>query len=150
MRDRAKDQRTAIVQDWNRRNPVGTAVRFWTGTREGQGKTGLTTSVAYLLSGHTPVVLIDTASGCVALTHVEPLAKRHETQSRPPAVCPKCRLGDEVSRRHGGDYYCHRCRMEFDSDPDEGGDYDDRDPSRRLEREEARKARSDQQQQRRR
>jgi len=35
-------------------------------------------------------------------------------------------------------YYCYRCKMQFDNDPDEGGDYSDWNPAARLEREERR------------
>lgn len=46
----------------------------------------------------------------------------------------------DVTTYSDGGHYCHRCRMEFDGHPDEGGDFDDRDPSRRLQRKEARRA----------
>lgn len=60
------------VADWNAAHPVGTLVRYWRGIREGEPSgTGPTRSEAWLLSGHTPVVLIDGTSGGIALTHVE-------------------------------------------------------------------------------
>jgi len=31
-------------------------------------------------------------------------------------------------------FYCQKCRCQFDADPDEGGDYSDRNASARLER----------------
>lgn len=58
------------VEMFNRNNPVGTPVRYWTGAIEGEGKTGKTRSEAQLLGGHTPVVWVDTHAACVALTHV--------------------------------------------------------------------------------
>ncbi|WP_433357653.1 hypothetical protein ACQP25_44685 (plasmid) [Microtetraspora malaysiensis] len=66
-----------IVDDWNARVPVGTPVRYWTGEREGDGKTGRTRSAAYLLGassdtpGHTPVVFVEGAGSCIGLTHVQ-------------------------------------------------------------------------------
>lgn len=60
-----------VVDEWNEEHEVGTPVRYWTGFREGDGEIGRTTCAAYLLGGHTPVVMIDTASGCIGLTHVE-------------------------------------------------------------------------------
>lgn len=52
--------------------------------------------------------------------------------------CPKC--GVPQTAGQGQDiFYCHRCQMQFDNEPDEGGDYSDRDPSARLEREERRR-----------
>ncbi len=49
--------------------------------------------------------------------------------------CPKC--GERAT--HGGDghYYCRGCRLFYDDDPGEGGDYAN-DPTKRLEREERR------------
>ena len=49
--------------------------------------------------------------------------------------CPKC--GKKQPRRSADAiYWCSTCRMQFDNDPDEGGDFSDRDPSARLERQE--------------
>lgn len=71
------DPQTA-VDAWNARVPIGTPVRYWTGCREGEGKTGVTRSKAYLLGasgdkpGHTPVVFVSGCGSCIALTHVQP------------------------------------------------------------------------------
>ncbi len=62
-----------LVVKWNRRFPVGTHVRYWMGMREGIGKISTTLSEAILLGGHTPVVWLYDVSGCVALSHVEPV-----------------------------------------------------------------------------
>lgn len=48
--------------------------------------------------------------------------------------CPKCgrkqpHLGSDAI------YWCPNCRMQFDDDPDEGGDYSNN-PTRRAERQE--------------
>jgi hypothetical protein len=61
------------VRAWNDQYPVGTAVRFWPGTRRGRMLTGTTHSAAELVGGHTPSVWITGYAGCVALTHVEAL-----------------------------------------------------------------------------
>lgn len=58
------------VEYWNMLHPEGTAVTYWTGLREGRGRTGQTRSKAWLVS-NTPVVLITGTAGGVALTHVE-------------------------------------------------------------------------------
>lgn len=47
--------------------------------------------------------------------------------------CPKCR--HKIKDTGVGIYYCPKCRMQFDDDPDEGGDYGN-DPRRRLMRQE--------------
>lgn len=60
---------------WNKRFPVGTPVRYWTGAREGMGKVGTTRTEASVLGGHSAVVWIDGHSGCVGLSHVEPMPK---------------------------------------------------------------------------
>jgi hypothetical protein len=65
----------AAVDAWNATHPVGTIVRYWKGLREGEGRLGRTRSEATLLGGHTPVVWVDTTSGAIGLTHVEPVAE---------------------------------------------------------------------------
>jgi hypothetical protein len=62
-----------LVAMWNERFPVGTPVTYWPGRREGHGQLTTTSSEAQLLGGHTPVVWLYDVSGCVALSHVEPL-----------------------------------------------------------------------------
>lgn len=69
-------ERRATVQAhlgaaWNAAHPVGTPIRFWPGDREGAGRSSWTRSEAWLLGGHTAVVMVRGHSGCVALTHVE-------------------------------------------------------------------------------
>lgn len=61
----------AKADAWNARYPVGTPVRYWTGLREGPGKTGETRAAAEVLKGHTAVVWVTGLAGCVALSHVE-------------------------------------------------------------------------------
>jgi hypothetical protein len=62
-----------LVDKFNDQFPVGTKVRYWRGVREGIGKEGVTNHAATLLSGHTAVAWIDGCSGCVSLSHVEPI-----------------------------------------------------------------------------
>lgn len=65
------------VDAFNEDNPVGTPVRYWPGTRDGQSFTGVVDASAALLGGHAPVVWVRPDSGggrgAMALTHVEPL-----------------------------------------------------------------------------
>lgn len=57
-------------------------------------------------------------------------------QEKTPAVrCLKCKRPVGPMRSNGF-YWCERCRIMFDDDPNEGGDYSDRNPLARLEREE--------------
>ena len=57
---------------FNARHPVGARVHYWPGTLRGAPLTSATRSEAYLLGGHTAVVLIEGHAGAVALSHVEP------------------------------------------------------------------------------
>lgn len=64
------------VTRFNQRHPIGTLVRYWKGVREGEGKESTTRSAAQLLEGHTAVVWLDGVSGCIALTHIQPVSKQ--------------------------------------------------------------------------
>jgi hypothetical protein len=61
------------VEAWNLTYPVSQAIRYWTGAREGAGRTGRTRTAATLLEGHTAVVWVTGHAACVALTHVDPI-----------------------------------------------------------------------------
>jgi len=52
--------------------------------------------------------------------------------------CPKCNR-QYPQQRPDTIYWCNHCRCQFDDDPDEGGDYSDRNPSARIERQERRR-----------
>jgi hypothetical protein len=54
--------------------------------------------------------------------------------------CPVCNSAKQVlSIGLSGDmFHCRKCGGSFDGNSEEGGDWDDRDPSRRMERQEAR------------
>lgn len=63
-----------------------------------------------------------------------PRCKRHVHKLAP---CPKCHTAKHVQVIGHRLYRCHQCDTPaFDDDQDEGGDYSDRNPSARLEREE--------------
>lgn len=68
-----------------------------------------------------------------------PLVKRTVPSQVPTThvKCPRCGTAQK-KRQPDAIYYCERCRGQFDDDPDEGGDWSDRDPSWRLERQERR------------
>ncbi|PSH05165.1 MAG: hypothetical protein CXZ00_03135 [Acidobacteria bacterium] len=63
-----------LAHKWNRRFPIGTRVRYWTGTRDKPGKVSVTKSEAQVLGGHTAVLWVEGESGCISLSHVEPIA----------------------------------------------------------------------------
>jgi len=65
--------------------------------------------------------------------------KQKQQQSGPTVQCPGCRRKQPKRGGHDTIYWCNHCRCQFDDDPDEGGDYDDRSPSRRLEMSEKRR-----------
>lgn len=62
------------------------------------------------------------------------------TENTKRVKCPKC---GRPNRAGLGDdrYWCVWCRVIYDNDPDDGGDYSDRDPAARMIREEERKSR---------
>lgn len=60
------------VDDFNRRFPVGTRVRYWR-RRPQLPLDTVTRTAAYVLGDHTAVVFIDGVSGCIALDHLDVL-----------------------------------------------------------------------------
>lgn len=62
--------------------------------------------------------------------------------NKPP--CPVCRSSKQVQPVgvSGDMFRCGKCGGLFDNDSDEGGDYSDRNPSARLERQERSRASS--------
>ncbi|MDH6460150.1 hypothetical protein M2302_000301 [Micromonospora sp. A200] len=73
-RERDMERECRRVELFNAAHPIGTTVRYWKGVREGDGKTSTTRTEAQLLSGHTAVVWLEGVSGCIALTHIEPVS----------------------------------------------------------------------------
>lgn len=59
--------------EFNARIPVGGLVRYWTGTRTGDGNVAKTRTPASILSGHTAVIWVEGEPACITLTHVEAL-----------------------------------------------------------------------------
>ena len=51
--------------------------------------------------------------------------------------CPVCKTAKHVHPHGREEFFCDKCKGLF-SDPNEGGDYSDRNPAARLEREERR------------
>lgn len=58
------------AERFNERYPVGTSVRYWSGTREGEGVLSETRSVAWAMCDHASVQ-VKGKSGSIALSHVE-------------------------------------------------------------------------------
>lgn len=48
--------------------------------------------------------------------------------------CPRCNRPQPKRGGHNTIYWCEHCRCQYDDDPDEGSDYDNRNPAARLER----------------
>lgn len=61
--------------------------------------------------------------------------------AKPKPRCPRCNRRKSVVQRLDGDYLCTHCSAMFDNDPDEGGDYSERNPAARLERQERKRRR---------
>jgi hypothetical protein len=65
------------VDQFNALYPIGTPVTAYPGARPEHDKdcTSLVTrtrTAAWVLSGHTPVVMVEGHGACIALTHVDP------------------------------------------------------------------------------
>ncbi|MGW4406554.1 hypothetical protein ACWEJ6_21170 [Nonomuraea sp. NPDC004702] len=67
------------VADWNTRRPVGTPVRYWPIKGEDDSLTTRTRSQAWMLGGHTPVVMVEGVAGGVALGHVAPVSASQQS-----------------------------------------------------------------------
>lgn len=71
-RKRTLRKEEQFVREWNADHPIGTPIRFWPLSRgEDPVYHGRTRSEAWLLGGHSAVVLTTNYSGAVALSHVE-------------------------------------------------------------------------------
>jgi ribosomal protein L37AE/L43A len=69
-----------------------------------------------------------------------PTNKQPAKPAKPTVRCPKCNRPQPKRGGHDSIYYCEHCRCQFDDDPTDGGDYSDRNPAARLERQERFKA----------
>ena len=58
-----------------------------------------------------------------------------------PPRCARCNSDSRVYPEGERNWHCTRCHVSVDLDPDEGGDWSDRNPAARLEREERRRTR---------
>lgn len=67
---RRSGKQARLVEQFNELCPVGTPVLYWPAERSGEGRKSVTRSVAWLLGGHTPVVMVEGYSGGIALSHV--------------------------------------------------------------------------------
>ena len=61
---------THMVEWFNAACPVGSHVLYWPGALKGEPRKSVTRSEAWLLGGHTPVVMVEGYSGGIALSHV--------------------------------------------------------------------------------
>lgn len=60
----------AAVAKFNTEVPVGSPIVFWPGVRAGAGRESVTRSRAWVLGGHSAVVMVAGYAGGIALTHV--------------------------------------------------------------------------------
>ncbi|MGC9543594.1 hypothetical protein [Streptomyces sp. UG1] len=70
------------VERWNTAHPVGTQVKAYPLTRDDDGLMTRTRSEAWLLGGHTPVVLVDGYSGGIALSHIDVVTHAERGEGR--------------------------------------------------------------------
>lgn len=63
----------AEVARFNEQHSIGTPVQAWPWVvNEGEPLNTVTTTEAYVLSGHTAVIHVKGVRGCIALSHIEP------------------------------------------------------------------------------
>jgi hypothetical protein len=62
------------AERFNKKHPIGTEVRYWPWTREGEGTLSKTRSAAVPMSDHASV-WVEGYVSCIALSHVEPVKK---------------------------------------------------------------------------
>lgn len=60
------------AEQFNRKYPIGSLVRYWPGVKEGPGTLSQTRSEAWLI-GHVPCVAVEGFAGGISLTHVRPV-----------------------------------------------------------------------------
>lgn len=68
---RSAAELTAQVEAWNKHRPIGASVEVK--RDNGTISYTVTTSAAWLLGGHTPVIMLRGISGCYALDRVKPV-----------------------------------------------------------------------------
>ena len=71
--EKRRAEAATVVAAFNAAHPVGTPVRFWTWTREGQGRPGQIRAPAEVAACGTPVAWVTGHAAYIALTHVEAL-----------------------------------------------------------------------------
>lgn len=86
--ERARTREAQAVADrFNAAAPVGTYVRYWRGVRQGPPSGfGRVYHPATVLGGHSAVAWISGCSGCVGLSHVEPLDRAALVQETAAAL----------------------------------------------------------------
>lgn len=62
-----------LCDNWNARHAQGIAVRYYPVIGGKEFREGYTTGRAFVLSGHSAVLFVSCATGCVALEAVEPI-----------------------------------------------------------------------------
>lgn len=86
--DMSPQRHGTSAEEWNRRHPVGTPVRYWPAAREGAGRESITRTPAWTLGSGHAVVSVEGHAGGIALTHVDP-----DPDNRDPAAETLARRG---------------------------------------------------------
>lgn len=89
-----------MVDQFNELCPIGSPVIYWPGFRGGEGRKSTTRSGAWLLGGHTPVVMVEGYPGGIALAHVMPYAdpKQVEQAKREARAEVLAEIGERVTQ----------------------------------------------------
>lgn len=70
------DERQCAVETFNARHAIGAQFMAYKGVRGESPITATLRAPAQLLGGHTPVAWLDGISGCIALTHLDPVEEK--------------------------------------------------------------------------
>ncbi|HGO6128480.1 TPA: hypothetical protein ACK3RK_007065 [Burkholderia cepacia] len=84
------------VTDWNRQHGVGAFVKYHRIIGEGEGVATKTRSEAWVLSGHTAVVMVEGVSGCVALDAITPLGEARKQHAEAGDASRHMRVEQEI------------------------------------------------------
>jgi hypothetical protein len=83
---RRTGKNTALIEQFNEVCPIGTPVLYWPGERLGEARKSVTRSTAWLLGGHTPVVMVKGYAGGIALSHVMGYTPEQSTTTAAPVA----------------------------------------------------------------
>jgi hypothetical protein len=122
---------------------VFTAPRGWRLSWWASAGVTVGTGAAPKLSEYDRCSLLKVAETLRQRVLIENLEDRRRNPTSVQVACPKCHRQQDARSNHSKHslYYCDFCRLQFDSNTQENGDFSD-DPTKRIAREESRTGKS--------